>query len=449
MKIQVKLALYNALSKAIIILAIGAIMPVLIQRVAYNHLDRRLVARLDKTMRMVAMGGLDEITIDDDCSFDSYNIYKEEFLSISPIATLPSDFGKYHIENSERLIENEAIKHRVLTQAFVYDNQLYLMEIGEGLSGYDQLNVTIRKFTFWIMLAIVLISIFFDLLFARLLLRPFNKIVKQKLGDVQHPSTFNPQPVKTTTTEFQHLDKSINEMMLKIRETFEMEREFIMNVSHEILTPISILKNRIENMISDPTVPDNVVERMVDSQKTLSRLTKVVRSLLYISKIENAQFIKNESADLEMTVREIFEELEELTQGKGITVENEWKEPFVFSPCNKSLVHTLLFNLITNAIKYNSEHGKITATGMVEGDYFKVSITDTGDGISKNQLPFVFDRFKRFRPEDEMSYGLGLPIVKTIADFHGIRVNAISELGKGCTFELRFPRFDNSGQSEN
>ncbi|MBK6397065.1 MAG: HAMP domain-containing histidine kinase [Bacteroidetes bacterium] len=439
MKIQVKLSLYNAISKVVIILAFGAIIPILIQKVAYNHLDRRLVARLEKTMRMVAVGGLDEIALDQDCSFDSYNIFKEEFVSIAPIAVLPPDFGRYHIENAERKIDDEIIKHRVLTQAFVYDNQLYSIDIGEGLNAYDQLNVTIRKFTIWIMVAVVVISIFFDLLFARLLLRPFNKIVNEKLRDVQHPSTFDPLPVKTTTTEFSHLDKSINEMMVKIRETFETERQFIMNVSHEILTPISILKNRIENMISDPGIPDAVVERMVDSQKTLSRLTKVVRNLLYISKIENAQYVKNESADLQMIVREIFEELEELTQGKGITIVNEWKDDFVFSPCNLSLIHTMLFNLITNAIKYNCEEGKITVTGMWEGEHYVVKVYDTGDGISSNQLPYIFDRFKRFRPEDDMSYGLGLPIVKTIADFHGIKVSAESTLNQGSCFTLRFP----------
>jgi len=443
-KIQVKLSLYNAISKVVIILVIGAIIPVLIQKVAYNHLDKRLEARLEKTMRMVAVGGLDEITLDQDCSFDSYNIFKEEFVSITPLAILPPDFGKYHIENAERKIDEETVKHRVLTQAFVYDNQLYSIAIGEGLSAYDQLNITIRKFTIWIMVAVVVISIFFDLLFARLLLRPFNKIVNEKLRDVQHPSTFDPHPVKTTTTEFSHLDKSINEMMVKIRETFETERQFIMNVSHEILTPISILKNRIENMISDPGIPDSVVERMVDSQKTLSRLTKVVRNLLYISRIENAQYLKNESADLQMIVREIFEELEELTQGKGITVINEWKDEFVFTPCNLSLIHTLLFNLITNAIKYNCESGKITVTGLWEGDFYTVSVTDTGDGISPNQLPFIFDRFKRFRPEDDMSYGLGLPIVKTIADFHGIKVIAQSTLNEGSTFTLKFPKSGNN-----
>ncbi|MBL0103974.1 MAG: hypothetical protein IPP51_09610 [Bacteroidetes bacterium] len=89
MKLQVKLALYNAISKAAIILAIGAIMPVLIEKVVYDHMDKRLVARLDKTLKMVQLGGLDEITLDQDCSFDNYNIFKEEFVSISPLSSIP------------------------------------------------------------------------------------------------------------------------------------------------------------------------------------------------------------------------------------------------------------------------------------------------------------------------------------------------------------------------
>ncbi len=76
---------------------------------------------------------------------------------------------------------------------------------------------------------------------------------------------------------------------------------------------------------------------------------------------------------------------------------------------------------------------------MWEGEHYVVKVYDTGDGISSNQLPYIFDRFKRFRPEDDMSYGLGLPIVKTIADFHGIKVSAESTLNQGSCFTLRFP----------
>lgn len=438
MKLQLKLVLYNAISKAIIILAIGILLPVLIQRVVYNHIDKRLIARLDKTILMLDKGGLNEITLDQDCSFDNYNIFKEEFVSISPLPSMPLDFGKTHIENSERTIEEEPVRHRILTKSFIYDNQLYLLAIGEGLSTIDQLNITIKKFTLWILIAVVLFSIFLDMSFARLLLKPFNKIVNEKLKDIKHPASFDPKPIITSTYEFTHLDKSINEMMHQTRETFEMEREFIMNVSHELLTPVSILRTRIENMISDPSLPNDVAEKMVESQKTLSRLTKVVKSLLYISKIENEQFVKNEKASPQVIMQEVLEELDEWIQTKGITVISEWKENFVYSPCNKSLLHTLLYNILTNAIKYNVDNGKIYITGEKEVNDFVVRIKDTGTGIASDQLLFIFDRFKRFRPADDKSYGLGLPIVRSIAEYHEIDVMVESEIRKGTTFIIRF-----------
>lgn len=440
MKLQLKLVLYNAISKAVIILAIGAFLPLLIQKVVYNHIDKRLNARLDKTMLMVSRGGISEIALDQDCSFNSYNIFKEEFVSISPLASLPPDFGKTHIENTERSIENEIVHHRVLTQAFIYDNQLYEIEIGEGLSAVDQLNYTIRKFSIWMMIAVVLLSIFLDLAFARLLLRPFNRMVNFKLRNIDHPASFDSTPVKTSTYEFAYLDKSLNEMMAKIKETFEMEREFIMNVSHELLTPISILKNRIENLLNDPNVPHDVAEKMVESQKTLSRLTKVVKSLLYISKIENEQFAKDESAEMHPLVQEVIEELEDWINAKGITVISEWKDEFTIHHCNKSLLHTMIFNIISNAVKYNTANGKIFISAHQSGSNFILSVRDTGNGISKEQLPFIFERFRRFRPEDEMSYGLGLPIVKSVADFHNIRIHAESVMGTGTEFTLSFPR---------
>lgn len=439
MKLQLKLVLYNAISKAIIILAIGLLLPLLIQRVVYNHIDKRLVARLDKTILMVDRGGLNEITLDQDCSFDNYNIFKEEFVSISPLPTLPPDFGKVHIENSERAIEDESIRHRILTKAFIYDNQLYLLAIGEGLSGVDQLNHTIKIFILWLLIAVILFSIFLDLSFARLLLKPFNKIINEKLKDIQHPASFDPKPIQTSTYEFTHLDRSINEMMKKTREAFEMEREFIMNVSHELLTPVSILRTRIENLISEPNLPHEVAEKMVESQKTLSRLTKVVKSLLYISKIENEQFVKNESASPEAIMQEVTEELDEWIDTKGITVISEYKDGFVCSPCNKSLLHTLLYNILTNAIKYNVTNGKIYITGEKVDKHFVLKIRDTGTGIAPDQIPFIFDRFKRFRPADDKSYGLGLPIVKSIAEFHDLNISAESEDNKGTTFIIKFP----------
>ena len=438
MKLQVKLTFYNAILQAVIILAIGIVLPIVIQRVVYNHIDKRLHARADKMLKIIKIGGLDDIIQDQECSFDSYNIFKEEYVSISPLSSMPANFGTDTVENTERNIENEVVKHRVLSRSFLYDNQLYKIEIGEGLSTVEQLNHTINKFTIWMVAIVLLFSILMNMTLAQLLLEPFNRIVSKKLNAIHHPNTFVEDRIVTSTYEFAYLDQSINEMMIKIKTAFQSEREFMTNVSHELLTPISILQNRIENILSDQNLHDETALKLVESQKTLVRLSKVIKALLYISKIENEQYLKDENADIHSIVSEVMEELEDRLVQRNITVHQHWENEFEFK-CNKSLIHTMIFNIVSNAIKYNNPNGSISISGSSLNHQFSLSIKNTGTGIDKDQLPHIFDRFKRFRPEDEMSYGLGLPIVKTIANFHDIKINVTSTLNEETCFTLVFP----------
>ena len=107
---------------------------------------------------------------------------------------------------------------------------------------------------------------------------------------------------------------------------------------------------------------------------------------------------------------------------------------------NKFLLFNLFFNLINNAIKYNREGGTITVEALKENDRFVVNITDTGIGISQEDLPFIFNRFKKLRQSlQQDSFGLGLPIVKSIADFHHIKIEVESEKNVGSTFKLIMP----------
>lgn len=228
-------------------------------------------------------------------------------------------------------------------------------------------------------------------------------------------------------------------MMTQVNEAFEVEREFIMNVSHELLTPVSILRTRIENLLTDPSLPNDAADKLVESQKTLSRLTKVVKALLYISRIENEQFVKNEKVSVKTLIEEVLEELDEWLMAKNIKLRNEISEDWICSPCNKSLLHTLFFNLLSNGIKYNIEGGELIISNSRKDGAYVLSVSDTGLGIESAHIPFIFDRFKRFKPEDGKSFGLGLPIVKTIASFHGLDIRVESERSRGTTFFISFP----------
>lgn len=439
MKLQLKLALYNALSKAVIIAAIGLILPMILKTVVYTHIDQRLKARVARMMLEVQRGGIREIVMDQDCSFENYNIFKEEYVSIKPLKAMPVYFGKEIYLDTARNIENEIVRHRVLSKSFIYDNQLYELEVGEGVHSIEILRATFHKYTIWFLVCVVLLFFFIDIGYGRLLLIPFYKIVNQKLQDVQHPTTFKTLPVKTNTYEFSYLDRSIDEMMTKVKDAFEIERQFITNVSHELLTPISILQTRCENILADPAVAPDIAIKMVDSLKTLTRLSRIVKALLYISKIENMQYLKEENVMLKSLMKDVLDEIEERIASKNIKVHQQWNTDFEVRNCNRSLLQTMLFNIISNAVKYNKENGEIFIIGREEDRKYILTIKDTGVGIANEHIAYVFDRFKRFRPEDGASFGLGLPIVRTIADFHDLQITVSSDLNSGSTFNIIFP----------
>jgi signal transduction histidine kinase len=171
----------------------------------------------------------------------------------------------------------------------------------------------------------------------------------------------------------------------------------------------------------------------------LKRLGKIIKALLMISKIENDQYLKQDSVSLQQLIDEVLEELEDLISEKQISVVTSLEYDITLSPVNKSLLFNMVFNLVNNAIRYNNIAGSIFIRGERVSNGYQLQIQDTGIGMESSQLEFAFDRFKRFNPSDEKGYGLGLPIVKTISDFHGYGIKIDSMPMKGATVTLTFP----------
>ncbi|MFM9007899.1 MAG: sensor histidine kinase, partial [Bacteroidota bacterium] len=417
-------------------------LPVLVERIVYEHIDKRLLARSERVLLTVRKGSIADIVREQDCSFESYNILKEEFVAIYPLTDIRRlDEGPV-IRNEHWEIEGEKLQHRIIKRPFVYDNQLYELNIGEGTGSIDELKQTIQRFMLVLMLSVIMISLFIDLGFVRLLLRPFNRIIRRKLQPVPSPASFDFSPVSSSTTEFNQLDKRINEMMHKLRDTFEMEKQFISNVSHELQTPISVIQNRIENILVEGNVSEDVMIRLSDSQRTLNRMSRIIRALLLISKIENEQYAKPDKVNLLELLDEVIEETDVQWKERKITLEKFFYADETFSPCNRALLFTMLLNLVNNAIKYNRPEGTIRITTKDSGSGFTVEIADSGIGMDPQEISGIFDRFKRLNTSTAEGYGLGLPIVKTIAQFHAIEIDVESAPGKGTSFRLRFPRTD-------
>lgn len=433
MKLYYKVSFINAFTRIMIIVAFLEFAPDLIQKAAIVHTDSNLEKKKTQLIHIIDKKGMSEFMEEEsDSTYADYTIFKERYVSIERVA----DMGQDTTVTSKRDIEGEIFDYRILKHYFQYHQTKYLLELGESIQYITDLNQIIREIALYLLIVLITLTVVIDLSVMQYLLRPLKKI-EDKLIETKHPEKFNFKKINTTTTDFRYLDNTISEMMRKIQNAFHIEKEFIANVSHELLTPISILQTRLENMIEAGTLNEEAEQKVLESQRTLGRLKQIIRSLLLISQIENNQAPKSEEVSMKELIEEVASEIEVRLEEKNIKLEIVAKDDYVYKPCNRSLLFTMLFNLVNNAVKYNKQGGKIIISGTLQKNEYIISVTDTGKGIAPENIESIFHRFRKFNTTEE-SYGLGLAMVKTIADFHNIDIAVTSKLGEGSTFTLLF-----------
>jgi len=436
LKLQTKLTLFNAISKLVIVTLFILLLPNIIENINKSYTDSRLVKQKDKLLQYVRDKGINYY-MEDGQSYGSYLPLKEEYISL---AEVEPNYYLDTIKYEKRLVERDTIDYRILSHTFKVDKSNYLLEIGKSSETIGETTGPLQNIAFQILLGMILLTILADQIFSSYILRPLSTIIRTKLIGNKFPKFTVYKEVKTTTSDFQHLDISIHKMVETIETKFQKEREFISNASHELMTPISILQSKIENMFEQDDIADELKVRLLEMQKILNRLKSITKTLLLISQIENEQFLKEDTITVKELVEDVYEEISIRLQDRNISLALLVIDDVTLVNVNKFLLFNLLFNLINNAIKYNRPNGEITVTGQWVKDYYTISITDTGIGIPEEELPYIFNRFKKLKQSlSQDSFGLGLPIVMSIATFHKIGIIVNSEKGTGSTFTLTFP----------
>ena len=436
MKLLNKLTLSITLSKLGIVLLFVIILPFIVENVASEYTNYHLRQQKEAVMKSVAWNGVNHYLEGDD-SYGSYTMLKEEYISLEASPDIRLDT----IETSRRLVEQDTLVYRVLSYTFQEKGKTYLLEVGKKLASINEYNKPLQRIALYVLIGLIILSSIIDLLYTRYLLRPLQLIIKSKLIKQSFPFKETAKPVRTNTDDFRYLDRSLISLMDQIREAFEKEREFTANASHELMTPISILKSKIENMMIQEEVSEDNLQKLTELMTTVSRLSRIVNSLLMISRIENDQYLMKDEVNIKALVLEVVSEIEDRIVGREIQVDLRLNESFIFQPSNKDLLFQLIYNLLNNAIKYNVPKGSIRITDRYTPEHrYELMIGDTGIGISSADIPLIFNRFKKVHVQRSSGgYGLGLAISKTIADYHHIEIGVDSELDRGTTFKLLFP----------
>lgn len=437
MRIKHQLTIFNALTRFLIILVIWLCLPILIEQVVYKRIDNTLLEKKEKFIEHLDKQEINDFLNRNDATetYSSFSTLHNEFLQLYQ-SKEKRNKANFFFKNEPRIIEGEQSDYRVLYFDFVYENTNYKLEIGSSLSEINDLTFAIRVFILIVLTLVIIFTFLVDAFFIEYLLKPFHQIINQKIRHVNEPEKFNYTAIKSHSTDFRELDEVLNQMMKRIQHVFTTEKQFIANVSHELLSPIALLKNRFENLIQNESLDEEAINKIVSSLKTLDLLKKIINNLLLISRIENKQYFTDENVDCQSLLEEITEQLQDRIEEKKINFQLLNKENFHFIG-NKTLMHIMFYNVIVNAIKFTENHGTIIITDSKTNNQYSITVKDNGCGMAQEQIEGVFNRFTRLNVNKE-GQGLGLAIVKTIANFHQIEIKVTSQLQKGSTFEFVF-----------
>ena len=244
--------------------------------------------------------------------------------------------------------------------------------------------------------------------------------------------------------ELNQLAGTFNRMFNRLETNFEAERHFTSDASHELRTPVSTILAQCEYAFENAAGEDELYEAIGAIQKQGYRITRLIESLLYFTRIEQqTESLTFESVDLSGLVLSVCQEQKEIRE-KNITLTEEDVQPGIEMKADAALFSRMLVNLIRNAYRYGKENGSIKVSLKKNTDGIILSVADDGIGIAQEEIPNIWNRFYRVDKSrnslKDPGLGLGLAMVKQIAELHNGYIHVESKIGNGSTFVIVFTK---------
>lgn len=273
--------------------------------------------------------------------------------------------------------------------------------------------------------------------------RSIDKLIKHMDSvDVESPLT---ELVISDNEDHQdvQLSRSYNNMLRRLSETLKRSRQFAADVTHELRTPLTILRGETEIALRSKRNSEQITQVLESNLEEISRMSYLIEDLLLLSKSDLGEIpLQMEALDLSGLVMELHHQAQLLAENKQISVNLNAPQEQIIVQADSLRLRQVLLNLLTNAIKYTPEEGKIGIELKVNTESVEVAITDNGIGMTDEHLKKIFERFYRIDKtlnRNDGGSGLGLAIVKWIVDSHNGQVIVKSTPGQGSCFTIILP----------
>jgi len=330
-----------------------------------------------------------------------------------------------------------------------YENEGYVVYIIDNKQTVQSLNEALFTLILEAVLIGFAISIAVSLIISKTLLSPIQGMTKA--AEAMAGGDFSRKIRVESGDEIGILAKTFNDMAKQIETSLEelkkaekLRREFVANVSHELRTPLTSIRSYAETIADDQAIPQETEEdflRVIINES--DRMTKIVQDLLELSRFDSGSTeMTVDEFSLERSLRDVYAAiaLEAKKRNHDLNIELEWRLPKITG--DRARIEQVLMNIISNALKYTPDGGRINIySGSFDGNVW-VRIEDNGIGIPKDDLERVYDRFYRVekaRSREAGGTGLGLSIAKEIITKHGGEISIDSTPGEGTTVTVTLP----------
>jgi heavy metal sensor kinase len=333
----------------------------------------------------------------------------------------------------------ETARFRAFNYPVTADGRLaYVIRVLSPLAPVEAPLRALRLILFLLLPGAVVLSGAVAVWLAGRTIRPVNRMV-ESAQDISTENLRVRLPVPGTRDELGRLAETFNGMLDRIEQGFSFQRQFWEDAAHELKTPLAIMKGEIEVALRSGGGPEDR-EVLTSNLEELDSLIRLIDKMLTLARLDRGgAAIDIRELDLAALAGRAVEEFRTLAEDKGIRLG--------FSASTAVRVHGddarlrgLLYVLLDNAVKFTPAGGRVGVEVAVDGGQARLVVSDTGPGIGEDDLPRIFERFRRAgRPAEGGGFGLGLSIAKAVAESHGGRIGIRSKPGEGSAFTVFLP----------
>lgn len=335
----------------------------------------------------------------------------------------------------------EGRRYFIRKAAFRYEGQTYFLAVGTAT---DDIDAILQRFTslYVILLpALIIVVMIVGWYAAGRALQPLSELA-QATENISARNLHLRLPSHQTEDELEVLTRTFNRMLERLEQNFERIRNFTIDASHELRTPITAVRGQLEVALITAKNVDDYRNAVESSLEDVERLSQIVKSLLLLAQAESGNLaLQKTEVDLIAILDEIVSHYRYFADDKKLGLFTSLPEN-CHLVADRALVELMLSNLVANAVKFSRQEGTVRVILTRNENEIRIEIQDSGPGIAQQHLPFIFDRLYRVREgekDGEKGLGLGLTFVAWIAQAHGGRIDVKSEMGEGCCFTVVLP----------